>query len=572
MDAVVSYIRRLGTRLKAGPFAGLVKRLSVNLRLQFRDSQEHKMKKLVLASAMALAGVALIAGPTLRAQENSSQITIQDPAEFNAYQNAITQTDPAAKANALEDFLTKYPNSVVKKTVLDQLIDTYQQTRPPQPDKALSAASRLLQLDPNNMKAIAISVYLKKAQCQSSVDPATGDSKDPQSCDDAAVMAQKGLGVAKPTGMADEDWSKMTGQLYPIFHSAVALDAALVKKDYGTAIKEYETELSLYPAAGTTTGQGLVDTLNLAEAYAKPGPSRDEIKAIWYYARAWNFAPPAFKPQIEEKLEYWYKRYHGNLDGLNDVKTASAQSLNPPGTFKIAPAPTPPEIVHNVIATTPDLTKLNLEDKEFILANGNKDDAQKLWSVLQGQLTPVPGNVISAQATVLKVSVTTAASPKAKDYVVKLNTPAACGAVPPPPSELHVSEARDYLQANGASADVSAIEELSRAHKILIEPAVTTINMAVTQDAKDSKSADFTVNLKEPLSCKDAPAPDSVMGLQPATELDGTYDTYTTVPAANGNAAKAQIVLKDGFVQEEKKAPVHHRPTGGATHHPGHAH
>ncbi len=568
MDAVVSYIRCLGALLKAGPISRFGEDY---FRLKFRGSQEHKMKKLVLASAMALASVALIAGPSLRAQENSGQLTIQDPAEFNAYQNAVTQTDPAAKASALEQFLTTYPNSVVKKAVLDQLIDVYQQTNPPETDKALSAASRLLQLDPNNMKAIFISVYLKKTQCQRSIDPSTGDAKDPQSCDDAAVLAQKGLGVSKPADIADADWSKMTNAAYPIFHSSIALDAALVKKDYAAAIKEYQTELSLYAPNATTSGQGLVDTLNLAEAYAKPGTARDEVKAIWYYARAWNFAPAAFKPQIEQKLEYWYKRYHGNLDGLDNVKTASAQALNPPATFSITPAPTPPEIVHNVIATTPDLTKLNLEDKEFILANGNPDDAQKLWSVLQGQLTPVPGIVISAPATVLKVAVTTAASPKARDYVVKLNTPAACSAVPAPPSELRAADARDYLQANGASADVSAIEELARARKILIEPAVTTINMAVTQDAKDAKTADFTVNLKEPLSCKDAPAPGFEMKLQPATELDGTYDTYTKVAAANGNPAKAQIVLKDGFVQEEKKAPVHRRPAGAAAHRASHA-
>ena len=55
-----------------------------------------------------------------------------------------------------------------------------------------------------------------------------------------------------------------------------------------------------------------------------------------------------------------------------------------------------------MLATTPDLTKLNLEDKEFILANGTKDDAQKLWAVLQNQATPVPGIVIDAPATVLE--------------------------------------------------------------------------------------------------------------------------------------------------------------------------
>ena len=119
------------------------------------------MKKLVLASAMALSSVALVASPALRAQDNSGQITISDPAEFNAYQNASTQSDPAAKATALEGFITQYPNSVVKKAVLDQLMDTYQAAN--NPDKALDAATRLLQLDASNMKAIFISVYLKKA-------------------------------------------------------------------------------------------------------------------------------------------------------------------------------------------------------------------------------------------------------------------------------------------------------------------------------------------------------------------------------------------------------------------------
>ena len=86
--------------------------------------------------------------PTLRAQD---QITIKDPAEFNAYQMATTQTDPKAKAAALESFLKTYPQSVVKKAVLDMLMDTYQELG--DADKTLSAASRLLQVDPNNMKA-----------------------------------------------------------------------------------------------------------------------------------------------------------------------------------------------------------------------------------------------------------------------------------------------------------------------------------------------------------------------------------------------------------------------------------
>jgi hypothetical protein len=535
------------------------------------------MKKLVVASAMALASVSLVSAPALRAQDNSSQsnqITIQNPQEFNAYQQASTQTDPAQKAAALESFLSTYPQSVVKKAVLDELIVTYQGLN--QPEKALSAATRLLQIDPNNMRAIYISVFIKKADCQKSVNPQTGVSSDAQTCDDAAALAQKGLTTAKPADVADADWKKLTDATFPVYHSAIALDDEVSKKDMKGAISEYRAELMLYtPQETEQVGPGLADTLQLAEAYAKPGDTQDQVQAIWFYARAWNFAPPNYKSLIEPKLDYWYKRFHGGADGLDDVKTASAQTLFPPASFTIKPAPTPSEVVDNVIATTPDLRTLNLEDKEFILANGSQAAKDKLWAILQGQLSPVPGIVVSDPANVLKITVTAAATAKTKDYVVKLQNPGACAALPEPPSELHVKEAQDYILANGVKADTDAMgddltDSPAHIHKISIEPAVSTISVAVTEDAKNSQPpiADFIVNLKDPESCKDAPAPGTELKTQPALELDGTYSTYTPVAAANGRQASAQIVLSDGFLQLEKKAaPVHHTAKPPAGHH-----
>jgi hypothetical protein len=522
------------------------------------------MNNFVVACAMALASVAFAPAPYAQQgsgqqssnQPSSGQITIQDPAEYNAYQSATSQTQPAPRAAALEDFLTRYPQSTAKKAVLSELIQTYGKLN--DQAKMLSAADRLLQADPSSMDAVFWSVYVKKAQCQKSIDQATGESKDTKTCDDAAALAQKGLTLAKGAGVSDEDWKKMTDTAYPIFHSAIALDDAVVKKDYAGAINEYTAELKLYPANQTTSGNALVDTLNLAEAYAKPGPSRDEVKAVWFYARAWNYAPAAFKAQIETKLDYWYKRYHGTMDPpaqitsqIEAIKAQAQSALFPPETFSIAAAPTPEELAHHAL-TSSDPKSLSLEDKEYILANGNQADAQQLWSLLQNQMTPVPGIVISDPATVLKVSVTTAASAKPKDYTVKLNTPAPCSSVPAPPTS--VGQARDYLNANSASSDVAAIENLDRARKIVIEPAVTAINMAVTQDARDSKTADFAVNLKEPLACKSAPDPGFEMKTLPAEELDGTYSTYTIVPATAEAAARAQIVLNEGFGQSEKKA------------------
>ena len=469
------------------------------------------MKKFVFASVMAFASLSLVPAHTLRAQDqNPGTIQIKDPAEFNAYQMATSQADPKAKAAAEEDFLTKYPQSSAKKAVLNDLLQVYQQIQ--DNDGILKTAARQLQLDPNDLGAIYFSVAIKKGQCAKSSDPAT--------CDDMAALAQKGLSVSKAAGMSDDDWKKQTYAAFTTFHSAIALDDMVSKKDPAAAVEEYKKELMMYEAADTTRGPGLVDSLQLAQAYikvqlvdaqaardadakAKAAPTdtglaaaskaandkanQDNVLACWFFARVWSFAPPNFKPQIEQQLEYYYKKYHGNLDGLNDVKTASAASLFPPASFNITPAPTPQEQIHQVIATTPDLKSLALADKEMVLAVGSKEDGDKLWSLLQGEETPVPGTVIESNANQIKV--------------------------------------------------------------------------AVTEDAKSAKTADFIVNMKEPIPDKDIPAVGSELKLlkDGGPELDGTYDTYTQVPPSATAAASAQIVLKDGMLQT-KKAPVHHAP------------
>jgi hypothetical protein len=451
------------------------------------------MKKLVFASVVALASAGFVAGPTLHAQDQGGQaaskdLTIKDPAEYNAYQMFSTQTDLKAKAAAGESFLEKYPQSAAKKYVLDALLDAYQQTQ--QADKVIDTANKLLQVDPSNMKAILYSVLIKKQQC--------GQKSDPAVCDDAATLAQKGLQAQKPAETADADWKKMTDAAFPIFHSAIALDAALSKKDFKLAQEEYTKELQMY-SDDQSKQQGLVDTLQLAQAYSQPGATQDLPKAVYLYARVWAFAPPQYKAQIEPKLEYYYKRYHGGLDGLDQLKEQAKNDKLPPGTINdmIKQAKTPAEQIHDLLASTPDLNTLALADKETVLALGSKEDADKLWALLKDKTTQVPGVVIEANAN--------------------------------------------------------------------------TIKLAVTQDAKDTKTADFVVNLKKPLTDAELKVvqPGFEFKTQPQAELVGTYDSFTQTPATPTTAQAAVIVLRDGeYIPEQKKraAPVHHAPA----HRPAH--
>jgi hypothetical protein len=370
------------------------------------------MKKFLFASVMALASTSLVVAPKLQSQDAGQSISIPDPAEFNAYQMATTQSDPKQKAAALESFLQKYPQSKAKQAALDQLVDAYQAAR--DNEGILSSSQKLLQVDPNNLKAILYSVLVKKGQC--------AQNSDAQTCDDAESLSQKGLGLQKPASMSDTEWQKLSHAAFPIFHSAMAADDT-VKKDYKGAQDQYTQELKMYSDEESKTA-GLNDTLLLAQAYAQPGSTQDLKMATWFFARVWDFAPAQYKAQIEPKLEYYYKKFHGALDGLDEIKQKAQTSLFPTADYNPAPAKSPQEQIHDLITQTPDLNTLALADKETILALGTKEDADKMWAVLQGKTSQVPGIVIEATADQIKVAVTQdAKDAKVPDFIVNLKKP-----------------------------------------------------------------------------------------------------------------------------------------------------
>jgi hypothetical protein len=421
------------------------------------------MKKSVLASLLALAiispgSVSLVYG---QAAAPSGQITIKDPAEYNEYTNAVGQSTPAAKAAAIEAFLTKYPNSVVKNDMLEQLMLAYQGD----PTKMLDAADRLLAADPGNLRGLATAVYLEKTQAQQKTNPTDAQPI----LDKAAAQAQTGLSATKSGNISEADFQKLKEATAPIFDSAIALDDAN-KKDFAGAIAAYTNELKAYTdPTQTQKGPGLNDTYLLGQAYAQQTPP-DLKNAAWFLTRAAQFAPPQAKPQIEKAAEYFYNKYHGSMDGYPAVQTLAQANLFPPAAYNPTPAPPPPspaDLAAQTVASTPDLKTLSLGDQEFILFNGKPDDAQKVWDVLKGHRVQVPGTVISATAD--------------------------------------------------------------------------SVQLAVTEDNKQSKKADFTVNMKTPLK--------SVPAIGSTVTYDATFDSYTPNPP--------MINLTDG--EPPAKAPAARR-------------
>ena len=451
------------------------------------------MKKVVLASLLAFAVAAPVSSICFAQAAGAAGTTgatgqVQmSQEEYAAYNNANTQTDPSAKATAFEAYLKQYPNSAVKVDVLNQLLYAYSQAG----DKAnaLNAADRLLAVDPNNLRAITLEVYYRKADADAITDPtAKATAMDP-----VVKYAQQGLSATKPKDVTDADWQKLQAAATPTFQSALG-DAALAKKDYPGAITAYKAELAAVPAEQTQTpGPVLQDVVFLANAYMSQG---DFLSCAWYATRAAVYAGQ-YAPKIQPLATYCYKKYHGDASGYDALQAQVKTSLNPPANLSstVKAAPKPEDIVAQTIASTPDLATLALPDKEFIIQYGAAKDP-------------------------------------------KTQTKDASGAIDPNSGKTYADEVFDSVKGKSVELPNSTV----------IAATDSQLQLAVSDDAVQSKTADFTVNLKTPLT--KVPTPGEKVTVQ------GTYDSYTQKPVMI-TMSNGEVVTKKAAPAKKSAAPAH---------------
>lgn len=407
------------------------------------------MKKVVLASLLAAA----VAGPvaylglsaTAYAQPAGQapaggQIQMNEQ-EYKDYNDANSQSTPAAKAAGFENYLTKYPQSAVKADVLLQLVALYGAIN--DTSKTLTAVDRLMQVDPNNIRGLVYEVSLRRAAADALTDPSAKQA----GYDAAADWARKGLAATKPAAMSDADFTTVKNIGYPIFYSAIGIDA-LVKKDTAGAIDAFKKELHFVPVAATTQpGSILQDTFNLGQAYYTSTPP-DYLNCAYYGSRAAFYAPEPFKTQFSQISTYCYRRYHGKNDGYDALVAISKDNLDPPADLKVTPAPKPADIVADLIATTPDLATLAISDKEYVLQYGKQEDADKLFATIKGKSVELPDvTVISAAADTLTVAVSEdAVANTTADFTFKMKEPLTT--LPEKGSKINISGTYDSYTQN----------------------------------------------------------------------------------------------------------------------------
>lgn len=313
--------------------------------------------------------------------------TIKDPAEYNAYVNAVQQTDANAKISAMEAFLTQYPNSVMKPSALEQLMGAYQQAG--NQAKVVDTAKRLIAADPNNLRALALLTFLARQGVMS-------QQNTQQNLADLQQYCSKGLDAVKanqkPAGMKDEDFEKLKKDTSLIFNGGCGF-AALQNKDYSHA-QEY------MKAAVDQEPKDLQNVYPLCTAYLQAQPP-DSVNGLYCLAYAVSIAPDgsAAQQQIQKYFQSLYKNYHGSTDGADQVlSTAKTSGPNKPATLDITKyvPPTPAQQAHDLVKDkTPDQIKqLSFGEWELVLSAGAPEDQAKVWDVIKNVPLQMEGNVI----------------------------------------------------------------------------------------------------------------------------------------------------------------------------------
>jgi hypothetical protein len=308
---------------------------------------------------------------------------MKDPAEYNAYMGAEQQTDDAAKISGFEAFVTQYPNSSYKEDALELLMGAYQKTG--NQAKTLETAQKVLQVNPCNLRALAVIAYTKQGL-------AVQGQNAQQNFADAGQAGEKGLQclptAIKPDGTSAADWDKLKSQTAAIFNGAAGL-SAFQAKDFAKAEKFLRAAVEADPA-------NLLDVYDLALAYLSAGPTEDDVNGLFFIARASNLANGAGKDTIAKYGKSKYDKFHGTDEGWSNVLAQTATTPLPPPGFAITKyvPPTPAQQAADLVKTK-KVEEMSFAEYQMVLSEGTPEDADRVWSVLKGRPLQLVAQVIS---------------------------------------------------------------------------------------------------------------------------------------------------------------------------------
>jgi len=302
-------------------------------------------------------------------------------AEYNAYQAAAAQTNPADQIKLLDDFVAKYPSSALLNYIYPLYFNNYfsQRNFP----KAIEYCDKQIALGDKASVTERYQAYFVRAYAYNGI-----TSPDPQTAKaarDAMLAGGKIIDqLSKPDGVDDAKFAEEKKKSMILFYGTAA-KGALDAKDCAAAVESYKIVLGITP-------DDLTANYNLGKAYGCTTPPQP-VDSLWAYARA---ASSKSATEQQSKLVKGYMRkVMVNFQGgtvcdsltdaeMNELLQLASSSPDRPASYKL-PSSAELDTARSTMTIASVFTDLK--------AGGDK--AKLTWTASCGLEFPdVPGKVI----------------------------------------------------------------------------------------------------------------------------------------------------------------------------------
>jgi len=374
-------------------------------------SGTRKMAGLAIVAALCLIlgnGLSALAQPQAASggQEPAAGKQPYTMPEYNAYQAAAAEKNPAQQVKLLDDFVSKYPNSALLVYVYPLYVQAYGQLKNYQ--KVIEYSDKVIGLGTKidaGGQYQALYAHAFAYNALSASDPAwAGTAANAKAAQNASAAGLKALDeVKKPDSMTEDAFNAQKKQIQ-VYFNGTAAQAAMSQKDYASAIQFYKAVLALTPDDGITS-------YRLGLAYEAMTPPQ-HMDAFWSIARAVTAkgATQAQSTKVKDYLRKLIQNYQqAACDSLTDAELNELLQL----------ASSSPE--RPASYSLPSLADLDAARKDMTIASvvadlkAGGDKSKVTWLAACGLEFPgVPGKVIeitpgatAADAIELKIAFVT---------------------------------------------------------------------------------------------------------------------------------------------------------------------
>jgi tetratricopeptide (TPR) repeat protein len=273
-------------------------------------------------AALVLTGAAYQAHAQAQPQKK-----VKDQGEYDLYNNALKETDPAKAVQILNQWVEKYPDTDFQ----DERLQLYNKFN--QPAKVLEQGKAILSKDSKDLTALTlITANIQK------IPNATADQLD--LAKNSAQSILDNMDSLKPPTATDDAWKQAKPGLESLSKGTIdwivtkPAREAMDKKDYPGAEAAFKKLVQQYPDNGQYAYQ--LGSVLISERNQEKYP-----EAIFYIARALETPglPAQNRPQVEAYLKKIFDAYHGADDEeLQKLRQLAKASPAPPANFKIKTA------------------------------------------------------------------------------------------------------------------------------------------------------------------------------------------------------------------------------------------